>query len=117
MATPEPKNVVIRQPNPGQGQGQTRAISARTAWQYEHDETDEQIDKIEEIILSIREEEGITTGDSLLRRAATFSWTPDDNGNIHLGTMYKADETPDALWICEWWTIAPGGTVIEEGTE
>ena len=37
----ETKNVVIRKPNPGQGQGLMRAISQRTSWEYEHDETDE----------------------------------------------------------------------------
>lgn len=114
MATSEPKNVVIREPNPGQGSGQHRAISARTSWQYEHDETDEQIDVIEEIILSIRAEEGIETGSSLLDRGATFSWSPTEDGNIHLGEMHKGD---DDLWICEFWIIAPDGSIVEEGKE
>jgi hypothetical protein len=114
----EPQNVVIRRENPGQGQGSTRAVSARTSWEYEHDETDAQIDKIEEIILSMRDEEGVVTGSSLHKRGATFSWssdTDDGEGNIKLGTMYKQDGSDD--WVCEWWIIAPDGKVTEEGVD
>jgi len=118
VSTPEPENVVIRQPNPGQGQGETRAISARTTWQYEHDETDQQIDFIELKIAEIREQEGVMQGSPGIKRGATFSWTSDTDsgeGNIKLGTMYKQDGSGD--WVCEWWIIAPDGTVTEEGVD
>lgn len=114
MADKEGPNTVIRRPNPQQGQGSTRAISARTSWEYEHDETDAQIDAIEEMILTIRSEEGVGDGASLLKRGATFSWTSDTDdgeGNITIGTMYK---NPDGDWVSETWTIAPDGTVNQE---
>jgi len=107
-------NTVIRQPNPQQGQGATRAISARTSWEYEHDETDAQIDAIENSILSIREEELVVDGSPGNKRGATFSWTSETavgEGNITMGTMYQ-DANGD--WVCETWTIAPDGTTTEE---
>lgn len=111
-------NVVIRKENPGQGQGTMRAVSARTGWEYEHDETDDQIDAIEGIIAQVREEGSIdenSPGDS---RGALFSWTSDTNkgeGNITLATMYK--ENGSDLWTCESWIIAPGGSITEQGSE
>jgi len=114
---PEPSgNVVIRQPNPTQGQGETRAISERTSWEYEHDETDMQIDVIESKILSIREDEQVVQGSPGVKRGATFSWTSDTDageGNIRLGTMYRMDGTGD--WVSEYWIIAPDGSIVDEG--
>lgn len=112
--TPVGSNVVIRNSNPGQGQGLMRAISARTAWEYEHDETDEQIDAIEELILTVREDEAVQAGDRDTKRGSTFSWSSDTNsgvGNIKIGTMHKDAGT--GLWDSEAWDIAPDGTVTE----
>ena len=116
---PEPSgNVVIRQPNPNQGQGSTRAISQRTAWQYEHDETDIQIQVIEDKILSIREEGNVVQGAPGNQRGATFSWTSDTDdgeGNVRLATSYMQAGTDD--WVSEWWIIAPDGSIVEEGID
>lgn len=105
------QNVVIRKPNPGQGQGDMRAISQRTGWEYEHDETDEQIDRIEEIILGVREEEAVQMGDPFHKRGVTFSWTSTTDsgeGNILLAMAYRQ---ADGLWAQETWNIRSDGTV------
>lgn len=117
IPTPPP-NVVIRQPNPNQGQGATRAISQRTSWQYEHDETDAQIDFIEKTILTIRQQEGVVQGAPGNQRGATFSWVSDTDtgeGNIKLATSYMQAGSSD--WVSEWWVVAPDGSVTEEGID
>lgn len=117
------KNVVIRRPNPGIGQGVTSAISARTGWQYEHDETNEQIDAIEQIIAEVREAEGISQGSSQAERGATFTWTSDTDsgeGNIRLATAYvvpgdgevniRGVRLTGKVWTHDVWLISPDGS-------
>jgi hypothetical protein len=109
--TPKAKAVevplVIRRPGAEKGQGETQAISQR-GWEYEHDETDEQIAAIENMIDTIRLEEGVVMGDSYNKRGVVFSWSRQEDGSILIGTTYKGD---DDLWISETWEIAPDGTV------
>jgi hypothetical protein len=110
-------NVVIRRPNPGKGQGLTQAISARTGWEYEHDETDEQIDAIEGLIAQHRAQPG--------HEEDTFSWTSstgDGEGVIRIGTTYhepgdgvvnlgNGQLLEGRVWVTETWEIDPDGTV------
>jgi hypothetical protein len=99
---PASKNSILRKPNPGMGQGSMRAISFRTGWEYEHDETDEQIDAIEGLIAQVRAEPG--------KEKATFSWsssTDDGEGDVRIGCTYLED----GLWVSEEWVIDPAGRV------
>lgn len=97
------KNIVIRRPNPGVGQGREQATSQRTGWLYEHDETDAQIDAIESTIASFRE--GHPT--------ATFSWNVDTagSGNLRLQATYPTNPARSE-WTTETWYLAPDGTTI-----
>lgn len=131
------QNVVIRKANPGQGQGQMRAISQRTGWEYEHDETDEQIDAIEGLIAQIREQSGAATDNDgrdeqgLPLRGATFSFTSTTDkgvGDIIIGTAYCEDGPADSVvnpgagfpvvtgkqWVSEAWRITPDGKVTAD---
>jgi len=132
------KNTVIRRPTPihstspdgaprSRGQGLYTAISARTGWEYEHDETDEQIDAIEEMIAKIRDEEGVSVANNgkdasgLPLRGATFSWNVDEDGNVVIGTTYVEDgdgvvsvgsrQIEGKVWVAETWVISPDGKV------
>lgn len=121
------ENVVIRRESPDLGQGVTQAISARTGWEYEHDETNAQIDAIEDLILTIREEEAGRAPVALgaLKRGDTFTWTSstdEGDGVITIGTAYiEAGEGVANLgrlglleghvWVQETWQIDPAGKV------
>lgn len=127
------KNKVFRSPNPGLGKGKNQAISEKTGWRYEHDETDEQIDAIELLISQVRADSGADTDNDgrddagFPLRGATFSWTTDDDGNVHISTMSVEDGPEDSVvspgggfpsatgkqWKSETWVIAPDGTVSE----
>jgi len=139
----EAKNVVIRRPSPPvpgggrerfggtKGQGSTTAISARTGWEYEHDETDEQIDAIEELILKVRKENGVTQGCSPALKGAVVSWnssTDDGDGDIIVGMTWAVPGDGEVnlgsrgileghVWATQKYTIAPDGTVTEGEVE
>jgi hypothetical protein len=127
------KNKIFRSPNPGVGQGETQAVSEKTGWRYEHDETDEQIDAIEQLITMVRVDSGAATDndgrddDGFPLRGATFSWALDEDGNVVISTMYVEDGPADSVvspggglppvegkqWATETWRISPDGNVSE----
>ena len=120
----ERTKVAVRTLNAGQGQGKTRAKSHRLGWHYEHDETDAQIEAIEDLITSIREQEGVQSGDPQSKRGATFSWnssTPEGEGDILIATTYavpgegvvvtRGGRLENHVWKTERWLISPDGTV------
>jgi hypothetical protein len=103
-----------------------RAVSQRTGWEYEHDETDAQIDAIENLILGIRETEGIKLRDPASKRGATFTWgssTDEGVGDITIGTSYvvagegtvnmRGTTLENSVWKTERWLISPEGEVTE----
>lgn len=128
-------NVVIRKDNPGQGQGQTRAISQRTSWEYEHDETDAQIDAYEDLVIEVRKDGGVTEENGgldslgLPRKGHTFSHsstTKVGEGDIIVATAYVEDSPKDTdcvnvghpiglvfskRWVSECWKIDVAGKV------
>lgn len=111
------------------GQGSTTAVSARTGWEYEHDETDAQINAIEDLILDVREQEGVGLGASPADRGAVFTWsssTNDGEGVISIATTYAVPGDGSVslggrgvleghVWATEAWEIDPDGTVRELG--
>lgn len=128
-------NVIIRRPGPsrangGVGQSDEQAISAATGWEYEHGETDEQINAIEGLIQEARTESGAShdnlgtcpdTGHCLL--GSTFSWTVDADGDVILSAAFTKDEPgsvvnirgtllADAAWASHTWVIGTDGTVV-----
>jgi hypothetical protein len=128
------KNKIFRSPNPGLGQGKMQAVSEKTGWRYEHDETDAQIDAIETLIESVRNDSGAATDNDgreddtgLPLRGATFTWNTDEEGNVVISTIYAEDGPADSVvspgggfepvsgkqWTNEVWKIAPDGTVSE----
>lgn len=134
-------NVVIRKDNPGQGQGRTRAISQRTGWEYEHDETDAQIDAYEDLVKQVRIDGGVTeenrglSGEGLPLKGHTFSHsssTEYGEGDIIVATAYVED-SPDLTsavnagfpygvvfgkrWVSECWRIDKQGNVTPEEVE
>lgn len=120
---PKEKNVVIRSENPGVGNGRHKATSQRTGWEYEHDETDEQIDAIEDLIETIRAEEGVTPDSPQTTRGVTFTWNSKGPGkaDVVIGTAgvvpgdgvvnARGQILEGAVWQSETWTIKPDGTV------
>lgn len=114
---------IIRRPNPGKGQGESQAISSRTGWEYEHDESDAQINAIEEIILSTRQEsgaahdnDGIDDETGHVLKGATFSWNVDADGDVILATSWtepgegvvnlgKRGLLEGAVWRTQRWAI------------
>lgn len=128
----EEANVVIRRDNPGLGQGHQKAISARTAWEYEHDETDEQIDAIEKLIIDTRNESGAATDNDgrddvtgHVLKGATFSWNVEvETGDVVISTQWTEPGEgvvnlgskgilEASVWVNQVWRISRDGTVTE----
>lgn len=131
-------NVVIRKDNPQQGQGRSRAISQRTGWEYEHDETDAQIDAYEDLVVEVRKDGGVTEenrglgNDGLPMKGHTFSHsstTEYGEGDIIVATAWVEDSpnNTDAVnagfpvgvvygkrWVSECWRIDTKGKVTAE---
>lgn len=128
-------NVIIRRPSPskangGKGQSDEQAISAATGWEYEHGETDDQINAIEALILGARASSGAShenkgsCDEGRCLRGAAFSWSF-VGGNVKIGTSYMEPleggvanhrgVTHDGFgWVAETWVIDPAGNVIAE---